>query len=45
MAREIPEPCKLGEDVFRERQTITSEATVPEIAERIVLSRVPIADP
>jgi hypothetical protein len=45
MAREMPELCKPGKDVSRERQTITGEATVPEIAERIVLSRVPIADP
>ena len=45
MAWEIPELCKLGMDVSRERQTITGEATVPAIAERIALSRVLIADP
>ena len=45
MAREIPELSKPGKDVSRERQTIIGEATVPEIAERIALSRVLIADP
>ena len=45
MAWEIPELCKPGKDVSRERQTIIGGATVPEIAERRALSRVLIANP
>jgi hypothetical protein len=45
MAREIPELCKPGKEVFREGWTITGGAIVPAIAVRLALSSVVIADP